>query len=523
MYTRTMAAALALGLLAGGAQAESFRWSSKGDAATLDPHGLAEGLTLGFLGNVYEGLLRRGRDLALEPALATRWESTGADVWRFTLRAGVTFHDGRPFTAEDVKFSFERASAEGSGIRSMVGSIRAVKVVDDLTVDVVTNGPAPILPEEISNWLIMSASWAAENKATDAASVRRDVQNHATTHANGTGPFRITAREQDVRTELAANGAWWDTPEHNLTRATVSPITADATRVAALLSGETDMVYPVPVQDMDRIVKTPGVKLLSGPELRTIFLGMDVSRDELIYSDVKGRNPLKDVRVRKALYQAIDVDAVNSKLMRGQATPTGLMIGPGINGFDPALNDRYAYDPAAARDGLAAAGYGDGFELGLDCPNNRYVNDEAICKAVVSMLAKVGVRVRLNAMPKAQYFKKLRNLDTSFYLLGWTSGTYDAHHPLRFLMSTPNKEKRLGSWNFGGYSDARTDALVAAIGRELDPARRQAMINEAFTIHKRAVGHIPLHQQSLAWGAKEKVDLVQRADNFFNLRWVVVN
>jgi len=509
-------------LTAGSATAETFRWGAQGDAATLDPHALAEGFTLAFLGNVYDGLVRRGPELEVEPALATAWEQTDATTWRFELREGVTFHDGRPFTADDVVFSFERASGEGSGISNIIGSIEAVEVVDDYTIDIVTHDPDPILPDSITNWFIMSRGWAEENGAVTPADVEGEATGHATLNSNGTGPFEVTVRQPDVRTELVAFEDWWDEPEHNLDEAVFRPISADATRIAALLSGEVDMVMPVPVQNVEQVDSRPGFSVLQGPELRTIFLGMDQASDELERSNVEDANPFKDVRVRRAIAHAIDIDAIVAKVMRGAATPAGLLVGPGINGFKEELNDRPAFDPEESRRLLAEAGYPEGFAVGMDCPNDRYVNDEALCQAIVSMLARVGIDIDLETMTKSIYFAKLQDLESPFYLLGWTSGTYDAHHPMRFLLHTPGTPEGLGTWNFARYSNPKVDALIQKIGSEMDPEERQRMIDEVHRITKEEMAYIPLHQQALAWGVRDGVDLVQRADNFFHLRWVTV-
>ncbi len=504
------------------ADTKEFRWAAQGDAGSLDPHALAEAFTLSFLGNVYEGLVRRGKDLSLEPALATKWYTTEPTVWRFELRRDVTFHDGTPFTADDVVFSFQRAGGTQAGIKGMLAVVKDVRKVDDFTVDLVTPAPDPIMPQAIANWLIMSKSWAEKNDAVQSGNVGEKIENFASTNTNGTGPFKVTRRVTDNETVLEPYDGWWDKAEHNLTKVIFTPIRADATRVSALESGEVDFVYPVPLQDIPRIEAADGLAVLQGPELRTIFLAMDLDRDELLYSSVKGKNPFKDVRVRRAVYHAINEDAIVKKVMRGAAEPAGLLIGPGINGFNPDLNGRLAFDPEKAKALLAEAGYPDGFEVGLDCPNNRYVNDERICQAIVGMLAKVGITVSLNAMPKTQYFAKLKELDTSFYLLGWTAGTYDAHHPMRFLMHTTDPARKLGSWNFARLSDPELDALIDRIGTEVDQAKRQEMIDRANSMHKEMVGHIPLHQQALAWAAKDTVSLTQRADNFFNLRWVTV-
>jgi len=512
---------IVFGLASAEARAATFIYANQGDTLSMDPHMLNESLLLNFTGNVYESLVGRGRKLELEPELATEWKRTSPTVWRFNLRKGVKFHDGSPFTADDVLFSYERARGEGSDMKTYLGQVKELRKIDSHTLEIVTAEPFPILPDVLTLWRIMSRSWCEKNSAVRPVDVRKGTENHASTHANGTGPFLLKSRQPGVRTVLVVNPNWWGKPEHNLTEATFLPIANEATRVAALISGEIDMMEPVPLQDVQRLRGDTRLKVLQSPELRTIFLGLDQKRDELLFSSVKGKNPFKDRRVRQAVYQAIDIEAIHSRIMRGAATPTGLMVAPGINGFDPALNKRLPYDPAAAKKLLVEAGYPNGFEVGMNCPNDRYVNDAEICQAVAVMLARIGVKVDLTAETKATYFPKVLSRDTSFYLLGWTPGTYDSHNPLFSVLSTPGEGGR-GQFNLGAYSNPRVDELTRAIGSETDPARRQSMISEAFKLHAEDIGHISLHQQMLTWGMKKNVELVQRADNFNYLKWVVV-
>ncbi|HUJ86804.1 MAG TPA: ABC transporter substrate-binding protein [Burkholderiales bacterium] len=514
--------ALFAAALAFGAQAKTFRYADQGDVVSMDPYMLNESLLLNFTGNVYEALVGRGKKLELQPELATAWKQTAPTVWRFDLRQGVTFHDGTPFTADDVIFSWQRAKGEGSDIKSYVGEITEIRKIDDHTIDIVTQAPLPILPDVISQWRIMSKAWCEKNNAMQPSDVRKGVENYASNHADGTGPFMLKERQPGVKTVLVPNPHWWGKVEHNVTEAIFTPIGNPATRVAALVSGEIDMMEPVPLQDIARLRADPKLVILQGPELRTIFLGMDQHRDELLYSSVKGKNPFKDLRVRRAFYVAIDENAIKTSIMRGAATPTALMVAPGIRGFDPKLNKRYPYNPAQAKKLLAEAGYPDGFEVRMNCPNDRYVNDAQICQAVAAMLAKVGVKIDLAAEPKATYFPKILKRDTSFYMLGWTPASYDSQNPLFALMATPGPGGQ-GQFNLGWYSDARVDELTKAIASETDQAKRQAMISEAFKIHKEAFGHIPLHQQALAWGMRKGVHVVQLPDNFNYLRWVHID
>ncbi len=522
-----LAVLAAAGIAAGAAQADAktFKWAFQGDVQTLDPHGLFETFTLGFQANFYEGLVTRTPDLQLQPALATSWENVEPKVWRFTLRQGVTFHNGNAFNADDVIFSVDRIRTEGSDMKVIANLIEKAVKVDDYTVDLVTPQPDPILPLQLEIFFIMDKEWAEEHGTTQATNIKGDDQgNYANLNANGTGPYIIKERQPDVRTVLAPNPNWWGDNESNVTEAVFTPIGQDATRVAALISGDVDMAYPVPVQDWKRLEDASGVQPLTGAEARTIFLGFDQDRDELLYSDVKGRNPFKDQRVRRAFYQAIDIEAIKDKIMRGAATPSNLMMAPQINGYNAELDKRLPYDPDTARGLLAEAGYPEGFEVTMDCPNDRYVNDERICQAVASMLARIGVKVDLLAQTKSKYFAKVlaqNGYDTSFFLLGWTPSTFDAHNVITSLMSCRVDGK--GSFNLGGYCNQRVTELADLIQVETDPEKRQALIDEANRIHSDEVGHIPLHQQPLSWGVSEKVTVAQRPDNVFHLQYVTVH
>jgi peptide/nickel transport system substrate-binding protein len=522
LLSGAFATAFAVGL-ALPADATVFRWANDGDANSMDSYTRQETFLLTFTQNMMEPLVRRDRNLKVEPSLAVSWSQPAPDVWRFALRPNVRFHDGSPFTADDVVFSFQRATGPGSNIASFLASVKEVRKVDDLTVEFVTRVPNPIFLEEITSWQIMSKIWAEKNNAVNAAELTRREENFATRNVNGTGPFRLVSREPDRRTVLEPNPGWWDRPEHNLTRVEFNVISNDATRVAALLSGEVDMIYTVPPQDMERIGRAPGLRLHQGPELRTIYLGMDQLRPELLKSDVKGKNPFQDIRVRRAFYQAIDMQAIASRTMRGQSRNTGLLLGPGVNGFTQALDQRLPFDPDASRRLLAEAGYPQGFGVTLDCPNDRYVNDEAICQAVTGMLARVGVRVTLVAQTRARFFAEVNapGYNTSFYLLGWTPNTYDAHNVLYNLAGSRGDGRR-GVFNNGGYSNPKLDELIDRIAIETDQEKRNALIAEGLQIVKDDIAYIPLHQQTLVWAAKQTIDLAQLADNQFPLRFVRV-
>ena len=520
-FQHALTTSLVLATVSGAALAQTVRIGNQGDALSMDPHSLNESVQLSVTGNVYESLVGRDKNLALTPALATSWKQISPTVWRFELRKGVKFHDGTPFTADDVVFSFARGAGDGSDMKSYTNDIKEVRKVNSHTVDFETKSPFPILPEVFSSFYIMSKDWSEKNGATKPVDRRKGIENTASFKANGTGPFRLRERQPNVKTTFVRNGAYWGKIEGNVINVEYTPIGNDATRVAALLSGQVDVIEPVPLQDVARITASGKARVLQGPELRTIFLGMDQKRDELLYSNVKGKNPFKDKRVRQAFYQAIDIVGIQKTVMRGASRPTALMVGPGINGFDETMDKRLPYDPDAAKKLLADAGYPNGFEVSMNCPNDRYVNDSNICQAVAANLARVGVKINLQAETKGTYFPKILKRDTSFYLLGWTPSTYDSHNPLNALMRCVD-DKGAGQFNLGAYCNPKVDELTLQIQSETDKAKRNAMIKQAFTIHADDIGHLPLHQQALAWGVANNVQLVQLADNYMPFRFMSV-
>jgi len=518
MLRLTGATALAL-ILAQSAAAETFRWASQTDPQTMDPHAVSSAPVLGFLNNVYEGLVRRGKDMSIEPALATSWEPIGdGDGWRFVLREGVTFHGGETFDADDVIFSYERAASEESDVSSWFAPVSEVVKVDDFTVDFMTSAPNPIFPDSIANFMIMDAGWAA---GIGAERPDKDVGNAATLQANGTGAFQIVDRQPGLTTILEPFAGWWDTVEHNITRAELTPIQNPATAVAALLSGDVDMINPVPIQDAARLSEPDGVAVIQGIEARVIMLGFAHDHDTIKYGASAGApNPFADARVRRAVAHAVNVPAILQTIMRGNAEPASQLVSPAMRGYTAALAARPAFDVEGAKALLAEAGYADGFGFGLKCPNDRYLNDESVCQAVVSMLAQIGLEAELDAMPVRNYWPELREDNFDMYLLGWSPGTFDAEHPIRFLMHTPGD--RLGTWNFGGFSNARVDELLPMIQSEIDDTKRQAMLDEVAAILQDEMVYVPLYVQPLVWGVSDGVSLTQRPDNFFILRWVTM-
>ncbi|MBI5129052.1 MAG: ABC transporter substrate-binding protein [Rhodopseudomonas palustris] len=525
MLNRTglLAAAACFFALALPASAQTLRYANQGNLTSLDPYTLKESTTIAHHAHIYEGLVARDKDLKIVPALAESWETLDPRHWRFHLRKGVKFHNGDPFTADDVIFSAERVRSKGSNFLSNVPPDAKFVKVDDHTVDVMLDTPNPILTSQWDSWFIMGKKWCEENNSAAPTPASATTPSYASLHENGTGPFIIDVHQPGVKTVFKANPTWWGKPEHNLKEIVFTPIGSAATRVAALLSGEVDVIEPVPIQDIDRVNSSGSATVLTGPELRTIFLGMDQNRDELLYSNVKGKNPFKDTRVREAFYKAVDVELIKTRVMRGLSTPSALMIAPQLFALSKDFT-RAKPDAAAAKKLLADAGYPDGFEVTMDCPNDRYVNDAAICQAVVGMLARIGVKVDLLAQPKAQYFAKVLKpggFKTSFFMLGWTPSSGDSHNVLHDIMGCGNDpaDATRGEANLGGYCNKELDALADKVLIETDTAKRDQMIKQAFEIGIKDYAYIPLHQQALAWGVSKKVKLTQRADNQVMLYW----
>src|SRR5436305_1333477 len=467
------------------ASAQTIRYANQGELKSLDPYTLNESTTHAHLGNVYEGLIGRDKDLKIIPLLAESWKTPEPTRWRFHLRKDVKYQNGDPFTADDVVFSADRVRAKGSNLQTRIAADAKVVKVDDYTVDFILTSPNPILNSQWDTWYIMDKKWAEANNTAQPTPVAATTPSYASLNANGTGAFMIESHQPGVKTVFKPNPNWWRKAEHNLKEIVFTPIASDATRVAALLSGEVDVIEPVPTQDISRVDSSPNAQVLKGPEVRTIFLGMDQARDELLYSNIKGKNPFKDVRVREAIFKAIDVELIKTRVMRGLSTPSALMIAPQLFKLSGEFT-RPKYDPDGAKKLLTEAGYPDGFEVTMDCPNDRYVNDAAICQAVVGMLARIGVKINLLAQPKAQYFAKVLKqggYQTSFYMLGWTPSTMDSHNVLYDIMGCRNDPKSSrGEANLGGYCNKEFDAITDKVLVETDTAKRNQLIKQAYEI-----------------------------------------
>ena len=524
LITAALAAtALTLGLLTTApAQARTLRWASQGDALTMDPHAQNEGLTNSMNGQVYERLVKRDRQLNIVPGLATSWQQTGPLSWRFKLRQGVKFHDGSPLTVEDVVFSVQRAQQPTANIAVYANALGTPVAIDRETVEFRLPKVNPVFLQHLDAVFIMNKAWCEQHKVVRPLDYKNKEESFAGFNANGTGPFILVNRQPGIKTSFKRNPAWWGTWEGNLTEAVYTPISNDATRLAALVSGEIDFVLDPAPRDVARLRSTAGLKIVDGPESRVIFIGMDQFRDELLYSSVKGKNPFKDVRVRRALYQAIDIETLRSKLMNGQSVPTGSLVPNTLAAYnDPQLETRLPFDVTRARALLAEAGYAEGFEVTIDCPNNRYVNDEEICLSLASMWAQIKVRLKVNAQPHTLWFPRMEKLDTSLFLLGWGGAVTDAETTLTPVMRFP-APNGVGLYNWGRVKNERFEELAIASGLEADPKQREELVKAALREYQTQVHLIPLHRQMIPWAARTPVDVVHRPDNWLELPWVTL-
>jgi peptide/nickel transport system substrate-binding protein len=513
----TSAVLLACWLAALPAPAATLRFASGFDPQSLDPHGLALLYQTRVVSQIYESLVFRDRNYAMEPALAVSWQQVEPKRWRFKLRPGVKFHDGTSFIADDVVFSIERALHKNSQRSFQLRGVVEARKVDDLTVDFLLSAPDAVLPEKLIYVAIMSKAWCAAHGVMEPQNYNAKQETYAVRNTNGTGPYKLKSYESDVRTVLVANPNWWGR-RGNVDEAIYTVIQSDATRLAALVSGEVDFVIDPPFQDIARLKQDGRFKLTEMTDIGTQYLGFDQSRAELEFSDVKGRNPFKDLRVRRAIYQAIDIDAIVSKVLRGQATATGSFLSRLVDGSPPELDKRLPYDPKAARALLKDAGYPDGFSVTLDCVNASY--RAAVCQAIAGMLAQVGIRATFQPWPTATFFPKLTQATSSFFEFGWSPLT-DAWPSLNAIVHSYGADGA-GTFNGGRYANPRLDQIVDAIRVEPDIARRRQLVGDALRVMNADLALIPLYRRTLTWVMRPDIKVAQWPNDTLELRFVEI-
>src|SRR5215831_18259172 len=470
---RILVAALAL-LVSFGAGAKTLRYASQFDPGTMDPHAMASVYNNRVLSQVYEPLVGRDEQFRPEPRLALAWTPLeGGRGWRFRLRPGVKFQDGTPFGADDVVFNVERALSPTSAYKTALPGVTGARKVDDLTVDILTAQANPTLPLSLINLRLMSKAWCIAHHVEKPQDYKAKEETYAARNANGTGPYRLVSCEPDIKTVLAANPGYWGR-HGNVTQAQYLVVSTAATRVSALISGEIDLIVDPAVQDLDRLRHLPGIKVAEAAGLGTQFLGFDHARPTLLHGDAGGRNPFRDIRVRQAIRAAIDVQALNAKVMRGAGSTGRALFSPVVDGFDARFAAPAPYEPERAKALLREAGFASGFSVDLDCSSQQPA--DSICQAISGMLSRVGLRIAYRPRPFNQ------------------------------LLRTPNGAA-VGEYNFGGYSNPKVDAVIDRLRVEFDPAKRRALSIEAMSLLDADAAFIPLIYRNVTWAMRKNIQV----------------
>ncbi len=504
------------------AQGKTLRFASAFDSQSMDPHSLALLYQTRVVTQIYEGLVNRGKDFKLEPSLALSWEMTSPTTWRFKLRPGVKFHDGAAFSADDAVFSIERALDKASQRKNQMLGITAAKKLDALTIEVQTSAPDAVLPEKL--WLVamMSKPWCEKNNVARPQDYNAKQETFAVRNANGTGPFMLARYEADVRTLLKANPAWWGRGTAagggNLDEVAYQVIQSDATRLAALASGQVDFVIDPPFQDLLRLKADKTLKVSEVDDIGTQYFALNQHSAELPGSDVKGRNPFKDLRVRRAVQLAIDTDLIVRQVLRGEGKVTGSFVSPLVDGYVAEFEQRPKADATAARALLKEAGYESGFSLQMDCVNVAW--RASVCQAAAAMLERVGIRANLVTSPSSVFFPKLSQGTGSLVEFGWSASP----DPWGMLQSTVRSNDGLaaGAFNAGRYSNPRLDALIDGLRVEPSLAKRRQMVGEALRLMDADLPMIPLYRRQHNWVMRPNVDVVHWPNDVLELRWVTM-
>ncbi len=491
-----LATAMVAVVMASGAYAKTLKMAYDADPVSLDPHEQLSGGTLQLSHMVFDPLVRWNKDLGFDARLAESWERVDELTMRFKIRQGVKFHSGNMLTAKDVVWTFDRI--KGSEDFKAIFSKMSMKMVDDHTVDIVTDGPFPLVLHNATYIFPMDSAFYSGTDANgkDKGDIVKHGDSFASKTVSGTGPFTITSREQGVKVEFARFADYWDaSSKGNVSKIVFTPIKEAPTRVAALLSGDVDFIAPVPPTDLDRVRNNDGTELITMSGTRIITFQMDQNR----------REEFKNPKVRQAIVHAINNEGIVQKIMKGFGTAAAQMSPKGYLGYNGGLKPRY--DIAKAQSLMKEAGYDKGFTVTMMAPNNRYVNDFKIAEAVQSMLAKINIKVELTTMPKAQYWPKFDERAADMMMIGWHSDTEDSANFYEFLAMTPNKDTGKGQYNAGNYSNERVDQLTEATLIMTDDEERAKALQDIEKILHEDAAFVPLHWQDLAWAARTGVHI----------------
>lgn len=467
------------------------------DPESLDIYEQLSGGILQYAHMSFDPLVRFTKDMKFEGRLAESWEQVDAKTVRFHLRKGVKFHSGNDFTADDVVWTYNRIM-KSEDYKGLFEVYDGMKKVDDYTVDLVAKVPYPLVLQNATYLFITDSKFytgkTEDGKAKDE--IVKAANTYAANHVSGTGPFKLVSREQGVKLELERNKDYWDKKSPgNVDKLTVVPIKEDATRVAALLSGDVDMIAPVAPNDQKRVQSDADLQMVTETSNRIVMF-------ELNQNVVP---QFKDQRVREAVNLAVNQKGIVDKIMKGFATPAGQMSPEGYLGHTPDLVPQY--DLKKAKELMKAAGQEKGFEITMIATNNRYINDAKIAEAVANMLSKINIKVTLKTMPKAQYWPEYDKCAAGMQLIGWQSDTQDSGNYFEYLVQTKDVKTGKGQYNCGGYSNAEVDKLIAESNGEVDVAKRTAMLQQIEKILIKDAAYLPLEWQNLSWAAKTKLDI----------------
>lgn len=515
MLLRALVISLAMAAFSAASSGQELKVGLSAEPSAMDPHYHNLTPNNSILSHVFERLVATDEKQRLLPGLAESWKVVDETVWEFKLRRGVTWHDGSPFTADDVVFSFQRAPNVPNSPSSFASAVKGktVSKVDDHTVRMTTGAVSPTLPNDVATLMIVSKKHGESARTEDYNSGKAAI---------GTGAYKFAKFTPGDRIEFERNDAYWG-PKPKWAKLQFKPITAGPARVAALLAGDVDMIEDTPTADIERLKKDAKFQLSQGISNRLIYLFVDHAREVTPFGTAKDgseiKNPLKDKRVREAMTKAINRDAIVARVMEGVAVPAGQFLPDGYFGVSSKLKP-VAYDPDGAKKLLAAAGYPNGLKLTLHTPNGRYINDVKIAEAVAQMLTRVGIETALEALQPSVFFTRAsqggpnNSPEFSFILVGWSSGTGENSGSVVPLVNTFDRAKGTGTANRGRYSSAEVDKLSAEALRTNDDAKRAELLAKATEIAIGDVAVIPLHYQVNTWAARKGLSYKARSDEF---------
>ena len=507
-----VAASVAIGVApVAPAAAQELKIAVAADVTSIDPHFFNLFPNNNIAEHVFDKLVQMDADSRMIPGLATSWKALDDRTWEFKLRRGVKFHDGSELTAEDVAFSINRVPTVPNSpgpFSAYTKAITGIDIVDPYTLRFRTAAPHPLMPNDMSTIYIVSKKVATGATTEDFNSGKAAV---------GSGRYKFVRYANGDRVEIVRNdGYWGEKPPFG--KVTFRIIKNEPARMAALLSGDVDAIEQPPTADLARLKSDPKFTLTSKISHRVIYFNFDhLARSSPFVTGKDGKplekNPLTDVRVRRAISKAINRPAIAERVMEGQAIPSGQLVSEKLFGHNPALKAE-AYDPEGAKKLLAEAGYPNGFNLTIHGPAGRYVNDEKIVQAVAQMLARVGITAKVETAPMGPYSGRASKQEFSFHMVGWGASTGEASSPLRSLLATYNRDKGLGAVNWGRYSNPKVDYLIEQALQQVNDENRSIMLQRATDLTMQDLGIMPIHFQFTMWATKKNVQYTPRTDEY---------